>query len=58
MGRKTRARLHFVRAIKKTPIVVNVPWFDANRCVGNYIREGHLMLMEGVPPAMIETKRQ
>jgi hypothetical protein len=24
------------------------------RCVGNYIREGHLMLMEGVPPAMIE----
>ena len=36
-------------------IVVNdVRGFYANRCVGNYIREGHLMLMEGVPPAMIE----
>jgi 3-hydroxyacyl-CoA dehydrogenase/enoyl-CoA hydratase/3-hydroxybutyryl-CoA epimerase len=28
--------------------------FYANRCVLNYIREGHLMLTEGVPPAMIE----
>jgi len=47
--------LDFVRAIKKTPIVVNdTRGFYANRCVGNYIREGHLMLMEGVPPAMIE----
>ncbi|ODT50437.1 MAG: 3-hydroxyacyl-CoA dehydrogenase [Methylobacterium sp. SCN 67-24] len=47
--------LDYVRAIKKTPIVVNdVRGFYANRCVGNYIREGHLMLMEGVPPAMIE----
>jgi 3-hydroxyacyl-CoA dehydrogenase / enoyl-CoA hydratase / 3-hydroxybutyryl-CoA epimerase len=47
--------LDFVRAIKKTPIVVNdTRGFFANRCVGNYIREGHLMLMEGVPPAMIE----
>jgi 3-hydroxyacyl-CoA dehydrogenase/enoyl-CoA hydratase/3-hydroxybutyryl-CoA epimerase len=47
--------LDFVRAIRKTPIVVNDRrGFYANRCVGNYIREGHLMLMEGVPPAMIE----
>jgi 3-hydroxyacyl-CoA dehydrogenase/enoyl-CoA hydratase/3-hydroxybutyryl-CoA epimerase len=47
--------LDFVRAIKKTPIVVNdTRGFFANRCVGNYIREGHLMLMEGIPPAMIE----
>ncbi len=60
MGKKTGDRalavaLDFVRAIKKTPIVVNdTRGFFANRCVGNYIREGHLMLMEGVPPAMIE----
>jgi 3-hydroxyacyl-CoA dehydrogenase/enoyl-CoA hydratase/3-hydroxybutyryl-CoA epimerase len=55
-GRKALAMaLDFVRAIKKTPIVVNdTRGFYANRCVGNYIREGHLMLMEGVPPAMIE----
>jgi 3-hydroxyacyl-CoA dehydrogenase/enoyl-CoA hydratase/3-hydroxybutyryl-CoA epimerase len=60
MGEKTGATalataMDFVRAIKKTPIVVNdCRGFYANRCVGNYIREGHLMLMEGVPPAMIE----
>jgi 3-hydroxyacyl-CoA dehydrogenase/enoyl-CoA hydratase/3-hydroxybutyryl-CoA epimerase len=47
--------LDFVRAIRKTPIVVNdCRGFFANRCVLNYIREGHLMLAEGVPPAMIE----
>jgi 3-hydroxyacyl-CoA dehydrogenase/enoyl-CoA hydratase/3-hydroxybutyryl-CoA epimerase len=47
--------LDYVRAIRKTPIVVNdARGFYANRCVGNYIREGHLMLAEGVPPAMIE----
>lgn len=47
--------LDYVRAIRKTPIVVNdTRGFYANRCVGNYLREGHLMLMEGVPPAMIE----
>ena len=51
--------LDFVRAIKKTPIVVNdCRGFFANRCVGAYIREGHLMLMEGVPPAMIENAAQ
>jgi 3-hydroxyacyl-CoA dehydrogenase / enoyl-CoA hydratase / 3-hydroxybutyryl-CoA epimerase len=44
-----------VRAIRKTPIVVNdTRGFYANRCVLNYIREGHLMLTEGVPPPMIE----
>jgi 3-hydroxyacyl-CoA dehydrogenase / enoyl-CoA hydratase / 3-hydroxybutyryl-CoA epimerase len=47
--------LDYVRAIKKTPIVVNDSrGFFANRCVLNYILEGHLMLDEGVPPAMIE----
>ena len=60
MGEKTGDKalataLDFVRAIKKTPIVVNdCRGFFANRCVLNYIREGHLMLVEGVPPAMIE----
>jgi 3-hydroxyacyl-CoA dehydrogenase/enoyl-CoA hydratase/3-hydroxybutyryl-CoA epimerase len=60
MGRETGDRalataIDYVRLIKKTPIVVNdTRGFYANRCVGNYIREGHLMLMEGVPPAMIE----
>jgi 3-hydroxyacyl-CoA dehydrogenase/enoyl-CoA hydratase/3-hydroxybutyryl-CoA epimerase len=47
--------LDFVRAIKKTPIVVNDSrGFYANRCVMAYLLEGHLMLSEGVPPAMIE----
>jgi 3-hydroxyacyl-CoA dehydrogenase / enoyl-CoA hydratase / 3-hydroxybutyryl-CoA epimerase len=47
--------LDYARAIKKTPIVVNDSrGFFANRCVLNYVREGHLMLMEGVPAAMIE----
>ena len=59
-GEKTGDRaiataLDFVRIIKKTPIVVNdTRGFFANRCVLNYIREGQLMLVEGVPPAMIE----
>jgi 3-hydroxyacyl-CoA dehydrogenase/enoyl-CoA hydratase/3-hydroxybutyryl-CoA epimerase len=47
--------LDFVRAIRKTPIVVHDGrGFYANRCVGRYLHEGHLMLLEGVPPAMIE----
>ena len=47
--------LDYVRAIRKTPIVVNdARGFFANRCVLAYILEGHLMLGEGVPPAMIE----
>ncbi|MHB2166845.1 3-hydroxyacyl-CoA dehydrogenase NAD-binding domain-containing protein [Alsobacter sp. R-9] len=60
MGRETGPRalataLDYVRAIRKTPIVVNDGrGFYANRCVGAYLREGHLMLAEGIPPAMIE----
>ena len=47
--------LDYVRAIKKTPIVVNdARGFFANRCVAAYILEGQLMLGEGVPPAMVE----
>jgi 3-hydroxyacyl-CoA dehydrogenase/enoyl-CoA hydratase/3-hydroxybutyryl-CoA epimerase len=47
--------LDFVRQIRKTPIVVNdTRGFYANRCVLNYIQEGHLMLLEGIPAAMIE----
>ena len=55
LGKKTgdvalATALDFVRAIRKTPIVVNDSrGFYANRCVLNYIQEGHLMLMEGVP---------
>src|SRR5471032_3190718 len=49
------AALDFVRAVKKTPIVVNdTRGFYANRCVLAYIQEAHLMLAEGVPAAMIE----
>jgi 3-hydroxyacyl-CoA dehydrogenase/enoyl-CoA hydratase/3-hydroxybutyryl-CoA epimerase len=60
MGKKTgdaalAVALDFVRAIRKTPIVVNDSrGFYTSRVVGTYIREGHLMLMEGVPAAMIE----
>ena len=47
--------LDFVRTIRKTPIVLNDSrGFYASRVVGTYIREGHLMLTEGVPPALIE----
>ncbi|MEH3145874.1 MAG: 3-hydroxyacyl-CoA dehydrogenase NAD-binding domain-containing protein [Methylobacterium frigidaeris] len=60
LGRETGERalaaaLDYVRAIRKTPIVVNdARGFFANRCVGAYVLEGHLMLAEGVPAAMIE----
>ncbi len=60
VGKKTgdvalATALDFVRAIRKTPIVVNdTRGFYANRCVLAYIQEGHLMLLEGIPPAMIE----
>jgi 3-hydroxyacyl-CoA dehydrogenase/enoyl-CoA hydratase/3-hydroxybutyryl-CoA epimerase len=60
MGKQTgeaalAVALDYVRAIKKTPIVVNDSrGFFANRCVTAYLIEGHLMLTEGVPPAMIE----
>ncbi len=60
LGKKTGDRalaiaLDYCRAIRKTPIVVNDSrGFYTSRVVGTYIREGHLMLMEGVPAAMIE----
>jgi 3-hydroxyacyl-CoA dehydrogenase/enoyl-CoA hydratase/3-hydroxybutyryl-CoA epimerase len=60
LGKKTgdqalATALDFVRALRKTPIVVNDSrGFYANRCVLNFVREGHLMLAEGVPPPMIE----
>jgi 3-hydroxyacyl-CoA dehydrogenase / enoyl-CoA hydratase / 3-hydroxybutyryl-CoA epimerase len=60
MGEKTDVKalataVDYVRAIKKTPIVVNdCRGFYVNRCVGNYMVESHAMVMEGVPPAMIE----
>jgi len=60
VGRQTGDRalataMDYVRAIRKTPIVVNdARGFFANRCVGAYVQEGHRMLLEGVPPAMIE----
>jgi 3-hydroxyacyl-CoA dehydrogenase/enoyl-CoA hydratase/3-hydroxybutyryl-CoA epimerase len=60
MGKKTgdaalAAAIDYVRAIRKTPIVVNDSrGFFANRCVLGYIAEGYEMLLEGVPPAMIE----
>ncbi len=60
MGKETgdlalATALDYVRAIRKTPIVVNdLRGFYTSRVVGTYIREGHLMLTEGVPAAMIE----
>jgi 3-hydroxyacyl-CoA dehydrogenase / enoyl-CoA hydratase / 3-hydroxybutyryl-CoA epimerase len=49
------AALDYVRALRKTPIVVNDSrGFYTSRVVGTYLREGHLMLAEGVPAAMIE----
>jgi 3-hydroxyacyl-CoA dehydrogenase/enoyl-CoA hydratase/3-hydroxybutyryl-CoA epimerase len=60
MGKKTgdaalARALDFVRAIRKTPIVVHDGrGFYTSRVVGTYIAEGHHMLSEGVPAAMIE----
>ena len=60
LGKKTgdaalAVALDYVRAIRKTPIVVNDSrGFYTSRVVGTYIREGQLMLAEGVPAAMIE----
>ena len=60
LGKKTGDKalataLDYVRAIRKTPIVVNDSrGFYTSRVVGTYLREGHLMLMEGIPAAMIE----
>jgi 3-hydroxyacyl-CoA dehydrogenase/enoyl-CoA hydratase/3-hydroxybutyryl-CoA epimerase len=47
--------LDYVAAIKKTPIVVNdTRGFYVNRCVLRYMNEAYDMLVEGVPPIMIE----
>ena len=60
MGKETgevalAGALDYVRAIRKTPIVVNDSrGFYTSRVVGTYLREGHLMLADGVPAAMIE----
>ncbi len=59
-GEKTGHRavakaLDFVRAIRKTPIVVNdARFFYANRCIIPYINEGIRMVAEGVEPALVE----
>ncbi|MGC1464352.1 MAG: 3-hydroxyacyl-CoA dehydrogenase NAD-binding domain-containing protein [Pseudolabrys sp.] len=54
-GKALAAALDYVRTIRKTPIVVNDSrGFYTSRVVSTYIREGHLMLVEGVPAAMIE----
>ena len=60
LGKKTGHKalavaMDYVRAIKKTPIVVNdTRGFYVNRCVLRYMAESYQMLIEGVPPAMIE----
>ncbi len=60
VGKKTSdqalaAALDYVRAIRKTPIVVNDSrGFYTSRVVSTYIAEGHHMLAEGVPAALIE----
>ena len=60
LGKKTSDKalavaIDYVRAIKKTPIVVNdTRGFYVNRCVLRYMSEAYNMLIEGVPPAMIE----
>jgi len=60
VGKKTGPKalataLDYVRAIRKTPIVVNDSrGFFTSRVVTTYLREGHLMLNEGIPAAMIE----
>ncbi|GGE93265.1 enoyl-CoA hydratase/isomerase family protein [Stappia taiwanensis] len=60
MGKKTGDKalamaLDYIKAIKKTPIVVNDSrGFYTSRVVMTYIREGLMMLADGVPAAMIE----
>ena len=60
MGKRTGEKalavaMDYVRAIKKTGIVVNdTRGFYVNRCVLRYMNEAFQMLIEGVPPAMIE----
>ena len=60
LGEKTGSEalawaLDFVRRIGKTPIVVrDSRGFFTSRVFGTYVREGLRMLLEGVPPALIE----
>ena len=60
LGKKTGDKalataIDYVRAIKKTPIVVNdTRGFYVNRCVLRYMSEAYKMLIEGVPAPMIE----
>ena len=60
MGKRTSDKalavaMDYVRAIRKTPIVVNdTRGFYVNRCVLRYMGEAFNMVVEGVPPAMIE----
>ncbi|MER8856380.1 3-hydroxyacyl-CoA dehydrogenase NAD-binding domain-containing protein [Mesorhizobium sp. M0757] len=60
LGKKTGDKalataIDFVRAIKKTPIVVNdTRGFYVNRCVLRYMSEAYKMLIEGVPAPLIE----
>ena len=53
---KTLARaMDYVRAIGKTPIVVNDSrGFYTSRVFGTYVSEGMALLEEGVPPALID----
>ena len=53
--RALAAAIDYVVAIRKVPIVVNdKQGFFTSRTFGTYTSEGALMLMEGVPPVMIE----
>ena len=60
LGKKTGDKalavaIDYVRAIRKTPIVVNdTRGFYVNRCVLRYMSEAYKMLIEGVPAPMIE----
>ncbi len=60
LGKKTGDKalavaMDYVRAIGKTPIVVNdTRGFYVNRCVLRYMAESFRMLIEGVPAPMIE----
>jgi 3-hydroxyacyl-CoA dehydrogenase / enoyl-CoA hydratase / 3-hydroxybutyryl-CoA epimerase len=60
MGKKTSQEtlaraLDYVQKIRKTPIVVNDSrGFFTSRVCGAFISEGHRLLKEGVPAAMIE----
>jgi 3-hydroxyacyl-CoA dehydrogenase/enoyl-CoA hydratase/3-hydroxybutyryl-CoA epimerase len=53
--RATAVAMDYVRAIRKTPIVVNDSrGFFTSRVFGTYTREGIEMLREGIDPAVIE----